>query len=138
MEKLIVSVAVNGATVGRGDTPYVPLTPREIADSAIAAHAAGAAIAHVHVRDADGAPSSDVELFREVAERVRARCDVALNFSTDLRLADGVAALTLRPEVASLPAGSVNLGDELMAAPRPVVREVAELMRRSGVRPELE
>lgn len=138
MEKLIVSAAVNGASRSRTETPHVPLTPGEIAASAVEAHRAGAAIAHVHVRDAEGASSSDPELFRQVMDAVRAECDVVLNFSTDLRLDGGSDSLALRPELASLPVGSVNLGDELMAAPRPRVTEVARRMVEAGVRPELE
>jgi 3-keto-5-aminohexanoate cleavage enzyme len=138
MDKLIVSVAVNGADLGKGDTPHVPVTPGEIAESVVAAGAAGAAIAHVHVRDGDGRPSSEVALFRQVLDRVRAQCDVVLTFSTDLRLPSGTDALELGPELGSLPAGSVNLGDEVMVASRPTVRDVAERMRVAGVRPELE
>jgi len=137
-DKVIISVAVNGATLQRADTPHVPLTPVEIAGSVVEAHEAGAAIAHVHVRSEDGAPSSDVTLYREVMQRVRARCDVLLNFSTDMRQNGGADCLALGPEIASLPVGSVNLGDELMAAPRPAVFATAAEMRASAVRAELE
>jgi len=135
---LIISAAVNGGELTRADTPFVPLTPAEISESAIAASHAGASIAHVHVRSEDGSPSGEVSLYREVMERVRAECDVVLNFSTDLRIASGADCLELGPELASLPVGSVNLGDEMIAAPAPLVRNVAQRMRAQCVTPELE
>ncbi|MBA2514818.1 MAG: 3-keto-5-aminohexanoate cleavage protein [Solirubrobacterales bacterium] len=138
MDKLIISVAVNGGQLQRTDTPHVPITPPEIADSIIASAQAGAAIAHFHIRGDDGAPSADPERYREVRDLVRLESDVALNFSTDLRLGGGRDCLRLGPEIASLPAGSVNLGDGVIAAPRPLLFEVANEMARAGVRGELE
>lgn len=138
MAPLIVSVAVNGGELTRADTPHVPLTPEEIASSAIEACKAGAAIAHVHVRAEDGSPSTDVSRYREVMQRIRAECDIVLNFSTDLRIASGTDCLSLKPELASLPVGSVNLGDEMIMAPAPLVRDVAQQMQSLGVTAELE
>jgi 3-keto-5-aminohexanoate cleavage enzyme len=135
---LIVSVAVNGGVLTAADTPHVPLTPVEIARSTIEAARAGAAIAHIHVRDAAGKPSGEVGLYNEAARLIRRECDVILNFSTDLRVASGTDCLLVGPEIASLPVGSVNLGDGMIAAPVPLVRKIAALMRTAGVRPELE
>jgi 3-keto-5-aminohexanoate cleavage enzyme len=59
MDKLIISVGINGGELTRDDTPYLALTPEEIVESVVAAHAAGAATAHIHVRDAEGRPSND-------------------------------------------------------------------------------
>lgn len=137
-ERLIVTAAINGGNWTTSDTPHIPLTPEQIATAAIEAAEAGAAIAHVHVREENGAPSSDVALYRRVSELIRPRSDIILNFSTDLRLPTGSECLQLGPELASLPMGSVNLGDATIAAPVPVIRDVAVEMRAAGVRPELE
>jgi 3-keto-5-aminohexanoate cleavage enzyme len=137
MEPLIVSVGINGGELSREDTPYLPLTPAEIADSIIGAHAAGASIAHVHVRDEQGRPSDDPALFRGVTERVRERCDIILNLSTDVRH-DGFASLDVGPEIASFPGGTVNYGDGVLMATMPVLRTLARRMRDAGTRPELE
>jgi 3-keto-5-aminohexanoate cleavage enzyme len=133
-----VTAAINGGEWTMSDTPYLPLTPEEIANAAIEAAEAGASIAHVHVREKDGTPSSEVGLFRRVSELIRAQSEILLNFSTDLRLSSGGDCLQLGPELASLPMGSVNLGDAAMVAPVPVLREVAAEMRAAHVRPELE
>jgi 3-keto-5-aminohexanoate cleavage enzyme len=137
-EPLIVTAAINGGEWMTSDTPYIPLTPEAIASATIEAADAGAAIAHIHVRAEDGEPSSDVSLYRRVSELIRTQSEVILNFSTDLRLPTGSDCLQLRPEMASLPMGSVNLGDATIAAPVPVLRDVAAEMKAAGVRPELE
>jgi uncharacterized protein (DUF849 family) len=81
---VIISCAVTGASDTTGINPAVPVTPEEIANEVIAAHGAGAAIAHVHVRDPDtGKASMDTKLYEEVVDRVRdADCPVILNLTT--------------------------------------------------------
>jgi 3-keto-5-aminohexanoate cleavage enzyme len=134
-EELIISVAVNGGELRLSDTPYVPITPEAIAQSTREAAEAGAAIAHIHVRADDGSPSVDLERFRQVMELVRAECDIVLNFST---LASDPDFLQLAPEIASLPVGSVNLGENLLSAPPCHVRSIARQLKETGTRPELE
>jgi len=113
---VIITCAVTGSIHTPTMSPYLPITPREIADQAIAAAEAGAAILHLHVRDpVDGRPSPSPELFREVVDRILGRVDAVINISTggghnmtvDQRLA---AALALKPEMASLNMGSMNFG----------------------------
>jgi uncharacterized protein (DUF849 family) len=163
---VFITCAVTGAgdTTGRSDR--VPVTPEQIADAAIEAGRAGAAIAHIHVRDpATGKGSRDVRLYREVVERVRAAdVDVVLNLTAgmggDLVLggpdrplppADGtdmagaaerLAHITeLLPEICTLDCGTMNFaagGDYLMVNSPAMLRAMAEQTQALGVRPELE
>ncbi|TEU18335.1 MAG: hypothetical protein E3J21_06180, partial [Anaerolineales bacterium] len=82
MNKVIVTAAVTGSAPTREMNPAVPYSPAEIAQSAIECWRAGAAIAHIHVRDPEtGRPDSRVKLFREVVERIRGESDVLINLT---------------------------------------------------------
>jgi uncharacterized protein (DUF849 family) len=114
--KVIITCAVTGAIHTPSMSPYLPITPAEIADAAVGAAEAGAAIVHLHARDpVDGRPTQDPRYFREFASDIRHRSDVVINFTTggaptmdiEERLQP---ALQLRPEVASLNMGSMNFG----------------------------
>jgi uncharacterized protein (DUF849 family) len=114
--KVIVTCAVTGSIHTPSMSPHLPVTPREIADAAVGAAEAGAAIVHLHARDpVDGRPTLDPALFRQFAPEIRRRSNVVLNFTTggaatmtiDERLRP---ALELEPEVASLNMGSMNFG----------------------------
>ena len=72
--KVIITCAITGNLTRPEQSPYLPITPQQIADSALEAAEAGAAIAHIHVRDPEtGAPSMSIDLYRDVVERIRAR-----------------------------------------------------------------
>ena len=114
--KVIITCAVTGSIHTPSMSPYLPITPREIADAAVGAAEAGAAIVHLHARDpVDGHPTQDPKYFREFAPDIARRSDVVINFTTggaatmtiDERLQP---ALQLKPEVASLNMGSMNFG----------------------------
>ena len=138
VDELIISVGINGGELTRDDTPYLPITTEEIIDAVVEVHAAGAATAHIHVRDGNGAPSNHLGLYAEVVDGVRERCDIVINLTTDVRRAGGDATLELRPEVASFPGGSTNYKDSILEAQLPKLRELAVSMRERGVKPELE
>jgi uncharacterized protein (DUF849 family) len=97
-------------------SPHLPITPQQIADEAVRVFEAGGAIAHVHVRDPDsGMPVSNTELFREVATKVKSRCNIVLCFTTggtpDMSVAERAEVVSaLKPELASFNAGSLNFG----------------------------
>ena len=159
-------VIVTCAVTGAGDTvdkhPDIPVTPEQIAKAAIEAAKAGAAIAHMHVRDPQtGAASRDPNLFREVVERVRdSDTDVVVNLTagmggdyvpseedpmvpgpgTDLVGAD--ERLThvedLLPEICSLDCGTLNFGDSVYMSTPSILRTMAQRIRDCGVKPELE
>ena len=114
--KVIITCAVTGAIHTPSMSPYLPVTPEEIAEAAIGAAKAGAAIVHLHARNPkDGSPSQDPALFREFLPKIKAASDVVINLTTggaptmtvDERLQP---ALKLKPEVASLNMGSMNFG----------------------------
>ncbi|MGE5149221.1 MAG: 3-keto-5-aminohexanoate cleavage protein [Rhodospirillaceae bacterium] len=114
--KVIITCAVTGSIHTPTMSPYLPVTPEEIAEGAIGAAKAGAAIVHLHARNAkDGSPTQDPEVFRQFLPKIRAASDVVINLttggaptmSTEERLQP---ALRLKPEVASLNMGSMNFG----------------------------
>ena len=83
MTPVIISAALVGSQPTKEMNPAVPYSPKEIANSAIEAHAAGAAIVHVHVREPDtGKATSALDLFRETLDRIRAACPVLVNLTT--------------------------------------------------------
>jgi len=162
--EVIVTCAITGAgdTVGRH--PAIPVTPQQIADSAIEAAKAGASVVHCHVRDPKtGKGTRDVKLYREVVERIRGSgVDVVLNLTCgmggDLTVDDTdpmrpgpgtdlVDAMTrlehvveLRPEICTLDCGTMNFGDSntiVIQTPNQL-RAMAKRVRELGVKPELE
>ena len=160
--EVIVTCAVTGAGDTVGKHPDIPVTPAQIAAAAIEAAEAGAAVAHIHVRDPrTGGVSHDTELFREVVERIReSDTDVVINITaggggdffpgdddatvggtgTDMQTPEErhapVAALL--PEICSLDCGSYNFADGVYVSPAPWLRRHAKLIQDCGVRPELE
>jgi uncharacterized protein (DUF849 family) len=162
-EAVFITCALTGSGDSVGKSPHVPVTPAQIAAAALEAHAAGAAIVHIHVRDpASGAPSRSTALYREVVERIRTRnTDVILNltggmggdilFGPDdapLKFAAGTDfvgpteriahIVELRPEVASLDCGSLNFDEQLYGTTPRYLREIARSYRACSVRPEIE
>lgn len=146
MDKLIITAAVSGSSPTKEQNPNVPYTPEEIANQALGAWDAGAAIAHIHVRDPDtGEASSDVALFAEVVERIRSDSDLIINLTTSgLNLTGPDAGdrrldpVGLKPDICSLDVGSVNFGRRVFLNPLDWVERGAKEMREAGVKPELE
>ncbi len=162
--EVIITCAVTGAgdTVGRHSG--VPVTPKQVAEAAIEAAKAGAAVAHVHVRDPEtGKGSRDPALFREAVERIRdSGVDVVLNLTagmggdwvpseddpslpgpgTDMIGPDErlVHVEALGPEICSLDCGTLNFGNgnEIYISTPPYLRAMAERVKSWGVKPELE
>jgi uncharacterized protein (DUF849 family) len=165
--EVFITCAVTGAGDTAGSSDLVPVSPQEIAEAAVAAARAGAAVAHIHVRDpGTGRGSRDPALYREVVERVRSsEVDVVLNLTAgmggDLVLggsdaplpADGegtdmigarerlVHVEELRPEICTLDCGTMNFaagGDYVMVNTPAMLRAMARRIQELGVRPELE
>ena len=114
--KVIITCAVTGAIHTPSMSPYLPITPDEIAEAAIGAAKAGAAIVHLHARNSkDGSPTQDPAVFKQFLPKIRSASDVVINLTTggspamtvDERLRP---AAELKPEVASLNMGSMNFG----------------------------
>jgi uncharacterized protein (DUF849 family) len=160
--KVMISCAVTGSADTPGKNPAVPVTPSQIAQSAIDAAKAGAAIVHIHVRDPQTTrPSMDKALYREVVERIRDRgSDVLINLTTgpgarftpgaDDPFKPGSATnmklpaqrvehiIELRPDICSLDMGSMNMGSYVFVNPPNYLEAMAVAIRDAGVIPELE
>lgn len=138
----IITAAIVGAEVGREKTPYLPLTPEEIAEEARRCREAGAAIVHLHVRRPDGSPTQSSRAFAEAIEAIRAATDVVIQVSTGGALGMGLeersGPLACKPEMATLNCGSTNFGDGVFANSRPEIREMTERLRQAGSAIELE
>jgi uncharacterized protein (DUF849 family) len=164
---VFITCAVTGAGATADKSELVPVTPRQIADAAIEAGQAGAAVVHIHVRDPDtGKGARDAALYREVVERIRSsNVDVVLNLSAgmggDLVLGGDEAPIPfdpdgtdmvgaeerlahveeLRPEICTLDCGSMNFaagGDYVLVNTPGILRAMARRVQELGVRPELE
>lgn len=162
--EVIVTCAVTGAGDTVGKHPGVPVTPAQIAKAAIEAAKAGAAVAHIHVRDPEtGQGSRDPGLFKEVVDRVRdSDTDVVINLTAGMG-GDWVPSASdpsmpgpgtdmigplerlahvegLLPEICSLDCGTLNFGDgdNIYISTPPMLRKMAELTRDWGVKPEME
>ncbi len=112
MEKLIITVAPTGSVPRKKDTPYLPVTPDEIAETAYLCEQEGASVIHVHCRDQNEDPTSDYGVFKETVERIRKRTHLIVMVSTSgvAGKSDDERAQSLRtnPEMASLTTGSLN------------------------------
>ena len=162
---VIISCAVTGSGDTAGRSEHVPVTPEQIAASALDAASAGAAIVHCHVRDLDtGKGTRTVDLYREVVDRIREQnTDVVVNltagmggdlnvgpdddpmsFQPGTDLVGGLERLAhveaIRPDICSMDCGSLNFGDhnEVYVSTPSMLRIMAERVRELGVRPELE
>jgi len=157
--KVVVTVAPTGGFLTRAQHPYVPTQPDEIAADVARCSDAGASVAALHARRPDDQATCDVEVYRTINERVRARCDIVINNSTggglngDLarRLSDGTRIVDWEARIAGLDAGAdictldavtafVNGpdGEVLMATPDSSASELARAMARHGIKPEWE
>jgi 3-keto-5-aminohexanoate cleavage enzyme len=145
MEKLIITAAITGSRITREITPYIPLLPEEIVQSAYDCWQAGAAIVHIHVRDPNtGQGTQDVEIFKQVVDPLREKTDLILCLTTsgipgrNLPTEERLAPVDLKPELASFDAGSINLGGTVFMNSPEFLDRAAEKMRESGVKPEIE
>lgn len=148
-KKIIITAAVTGSRPTKEMNPAVPYTPKEIIESAVECHKAGAAIAHIHVRHPrTGKPDCRIELFREVLEGIRERCDMVVNLTTSGLFIKGrdetsviskrLLPASLHPEVCSLDVGSVNFADTAFINPPQWLEAAAKYMEEQGIKPELE
>ena len=160
-EKVVLTVSVTGSIGDRSANPALPVTPKEIAESAVEAGKAGAAVAHIHVRDVKtGKPSMEIQLYEETVRRIRDHSDIILNLTTGpgarfipaednpscpgpgttlcspQRRIDHV--LALKPEICSLDVSSMDFGLHLFINYLPHVEWMAEQISAAGVKPELE
>jgi len=138
----IICVAITGSVPQKSDNPAVPISISEQVESTHAAHEAGAAIAHCHVREPDGTPTSDPERFARLKEGIEKHCPgMVVQFSTGGRSGAGRARggmLPLRPDMASLSVGSNNFPTRVYENPPDLVAWLAAEMRTHRIVPEIE
>ncbi|HHU22488.1 MAG TPA: 3-keto-5-aminohexanoate cleavage protein [Clostridiales bacterium] len=147
-KKIIITAALCGAGTTKKQTPYVPITPEEIAKDAVACAKAGAAIVHFHVRDEEGKNTMETERFVQVIELVREECakanvDIVLNLTTsgakfpeDMRLAH---LPILKPEMCSYDPGTMNWANSYVFLNTPQFLERLGLVAQElQIKPELE
>jgi len=114
MEKTILTAAITGAATFPSQSPYIPITPKQIADEAVAAWEAGAAVVHIHARNPeDGRPSASIDLYREIVTSIKSRSDVIICITTGAGAGMNIdqrttTISTFKPELASLNMGSMN------------------------------
>lgn len=116
MNKCIINCAVTGGIHVPSQTPYLPITPKQIASEALDAHRAGAATVHLHARNPDtGQPTMDLDLFQQFCGEVKSKSDVVICITTGgaptMTLEDRMSAVRrFKPELASINMGSFNFG----------------------------
>src|SRR5580692_1917263 len=161
-DKTFLTCAITGNITKPEQSPYLPITPQQIADSALEAAEAGAAVAHIHVRDpATGRPSMEIDLYRDVVDRIRAKNrDLVINLTTgpggrfvpsehDPKVAAPGTTLMdpekrvehveiLRPDICTLDLNTMNSGGEVVINTPRNVRKMAARIRAAKVMPELE
>ena len=145
--KVILTVAQTGALVTKAMNPNVPEQPEEIAVSAYDCYNEGAAIVHIHARDRDGKPTGSADVFKDIHERIRKRCNIIIQDSTgggsNLTIEQRTECLEAYPEMASLNMGTMvrTIGE---AAGTPFMNTRADIeafvsrMNQFGVKPEME
>ena len=144
MSKTIITVATTGAWPTKEHNPAIPMTPSEIAADVYECWQAGAAVAHLHMRDAAGRGTMNKELFRETVALIRERCDIVLNLTTsgDLQATDETRMahlIDLKPELASFDAGSMDwMHNSLFLNPPAFLEKLGHVMQENGVKPEIE
>lgn len=145
MSKTIITVAPTGAWPTKEHNPNIPLTPREIADDVFECYQAGAAVAHLHMRDEDGKGTMDKERFRETVGYIREKCPgVILHLTTsgDLNATDETRmahVIELKPEMASYDCGSMNWMHNALFINHPsFLEKLGKVMIDNGVKPEIE
>ncbi len=149
----MVTCALSGVVANRAQCPAIPYTPEEYAAEAKRAYEAGAAAVHIHARTPEGAPSFEIEDYRDIRDAIVAACPVVINFSTgalDVSVEKRLAYLdAVKPAVAALNMGSMNYAkynpkkkgfvfDFVFQNPFSEIRALLEGMNAAGIKPECE
>ena len=145
--KVIITAAVTGAWPKKENNPNVPLTPQEIADDVYQCWQAGAAVAHLHMRDDEGNGTMSADKFRETVQTIKTKypdCDIVLNLTTsgDLHATEETRQFhlkELKPEMASYDCGSMNwMNSGLFLNPPKFLEDLGTLMQELNIKPEIE
>ena len=138
----LITVAPTGAETAKADVPALPVTLDELVSTAKACEAAGAALVHVHVRDADARPTLDPGRLRDTVTALREGTDLVVQLSTGGSVHDPLEqrlrVLDAEPDSCSLTCGTVNFGDEVFMNPWPFMVELYQRTKDAQVVPEFE
>lgn len=142
MRRVVITVGPMGAQASKADNPSLPTSREEVAEQVTAAYEAEAAVASIHLRDADGRPTADLAIARRTLDRIAERSPILVQLSTgvapDAALEDRERLLELRPRMATLSPCSMSFGDGEFRNPPAFVRRLAGRMRELDTKPELE
>ncbi|HMK92128.1 MAG TPA: 3-keto-5-aminohexanoate cleavage protein [Thermoleophilia bacterium] len=142
MDKLIITVAGVGAETTKEAQPALPVSAQEIGEDAARCREAGAAMYHLHVRDAAANPTQARDVFAAAIDEIRRRSDIIIQTSTGgamgMTADERLQPLELDPEMASLTTGTANFGDDVFFNDTALMSEFYQRMQAKGVRPEFE
>lgn len=142
MQPVIITAAIVGAEVTKEQQPSLPTTPQEIIQAAVECYEAGAAIIHLHVRDAEGNATQDAAIFCEVVSGIRAHCDVITQVSTGgavwMSADERLQSIACQPDMATLTTGTINFGNDVFMNNRGLVETFARRLREAEIVPEVE
>jgi 3-keto-5-aminohexanoate cleavage enzyme len=142
MNKIIITVAPTGNVPTKKINPNTPITPDEIAEDIYQCYREGAAVAHIHARDENGEPTGNIEVFQEIVQKVKEKCDIIIQLSTGARggktYEERGACLDLKPEMASLATGSSNFATQVNSNPSDFIQYLAKIMLENNIKPEIE
>ena len=144
MDKALITVAPTGEGPTKELNPATPITPAEIAEDVFECYQAGAAIAHVHVRNDEGNPTMDTDKFIETCYRIREKCDIVINVTTsgDITAGDEIRMAHLykiRPEMATFDCGTMNWAyEEIFENSPPFLEKLGKVQQELGIKPEVE
>ncbi|MDV3222094.1 3-keto-5-aminohexanoate cleavage protein [Intrasporangium sp.] len=140
--RTLITVAPTGAETAKADVPALPTTPEELVETAVSCEAAGAALIHIHVRDADHEPTLDPVLLREAVAAVREATDLVVQLSTGGAVTDPLdrrlTVLDADPDSCSLTCGTTNFGDGVFLNPWGFMVDLYRLAQEREVVPEFE
>ena len=138
----IITVAITGSVPKKIDNPTIPITVSEQIESTRMCYDAGASLVHLHVRNEDESPSSDVNKFKELLAGIKESCpNMIIQFSTGGRGRshdERGAMLYLKPDMASLATGSVNFPTSIYENPPSLINDLAHSMLNNSIKPEVE
>ena len=138
----LITVAPTGAESEKSAVPALPVTLDELVTTAKECQAAGAAVVHVHIRDAEARPTLDLSRLKDTVAALREGTDLIVQLSTGGAVTDGfdsrLAVLDAAPDACSLTCGTVNFGDEVFSNPYPFIRDLYARTRELGVVAEFE
>jgi 3-keto-5-aminohexanoate cleavage enzyme len=139
---VVITVAPTGPIASRADNPHLPTQPEDIAEAVYNAYLAGAAVAHIHLRDENDRPTADLQIARRTMGMIGDRCPILIQLSTGVGLSvpfeERAALVELRPRMATLNPCSMSFGAGEFRNPPADVRRLAARMHELGVKPELE